>query len=110
MPTRPPTFRLVPKAQTEKSWASRQTIRHAAYHSSAWRALRGQVLIRDCYLCQECKRQGRLTACGAYAQVHHIVSATTEDDVLCDESNLETLCASCHSRLTAGEESAFGKE
>lgn len=65
-----------------------------------WRRLRNQVLIRDRYLCQPCKRSGQATP------------ATEVDHVLCKAEggtdkagNLEAICASCHKTKTLAEAS-----
>lgn len=63
-----------------------------------------RILARDCGLCQQCKRAGRLTPVGDRpfsAYVDHIVPKAeggTDDD-----ANLETLCRSCHTAKTDRE-------
>ena len=78
--------------------------RHQRGYGTAWDKLRLRILKRDCYLCQECKRQGRLTPLKVRPRDHavdHIVpKAHGGTD---DEANLESLCASCHSAKTARE-------
>ena len=59
--------------------------------------------IRDKYIavhpiCEECKKSGRLTAA---AEVHHINPLSKGGTH--SESNLMSLCASCHSTITARE-------
>ncbi len=112
MPKAPLAYRSLNPREREKRWASRQESRRAKYQSSEWLALRLYVLKRDRYLCQECQRQGRLTAVSRYAQVHHIRAAVAADDVLCDAAGLETLCPGCHHKLgiyaaMRGPDSAF---
>jgi 5-methylcytosine-specific restriction protein A len=55
-------------------------------------------------LCQQCKREGRLTPVGGTpysAYVDHIIpKAEGGTDA---ESNLETLCRSCHTKKTDQE-------
>lgn len=63
------------------------------YHSKEWQAVRLQVLDRDCYLCQVCKRAGRITPA---ATVHHIVPVRVDWSKRLDPANLETICRACH--------------
>ena len=59
---------------------------------------RKRIRARDCSLCQECKRQGRVTV--GYP-VDHIVplwNGGTDDD-----SNKQTLCQPCHDKKTKFE-------
>lgn len=104
-------------ARQEKQWASRQDEKRPVYQSPAWDALREDVVTRDGYQCQECARNNRFTVVALHAKrgtgqlmaiVDHIVPAVTAEDVLCDPSNLETLCPSCASRKTARRDGGFG--
>ena len=104
MPTAPKTYRPAGWKHREKGWASRQAARRPIYSSDAWKRLRDAVLRRDFWMCLECKRQGRDTMLGAYAQVDHIQPAVSDDDVLCDVNNLQALCPQCHSRKTVREQ------
>lgn len=63
------------------------------YHSLEWQAVRQQVLDRDHYLCQVCKRAGRITPA---TTVHHIVPVRADYSRRLDPSNLETICKACH--------------
>lgn len=63
------------------------------YHSSEWQAVRQQVLERDHYICQVCKRAGRITPA---TTVHHIVPLRMDYSRRLDLSNLETICKACH--------------
>ena len=63
------------------------------YHWPVWRRLRIQALERDHYLCQECLRQGRLTAA---TEVHHKQEIRTHPELALVLSNLESLCWKCH--------------
>ncbi len=50
-------------------------------------------------LCEDCKREGQITAA---EEVHHMRAFRGPDDPLrLDDTNLESLCKSCHSRKTA---------
>ena len=63
------------------------------YHSSEWQAVRRQVLDRDHYLCQVCKRAGRITPA---TTVHHIIPLRVDYGKRLDLPNLETICRACH--------------
>lgn len=63
------------------------------YHSREWRAVRLQVLERDGYLCQPCKRAGRITPAKT---VDHIELLRTNWSRRLDLDNLETICRQCH--------------
>ena len=65
-----------------------------------WQKLRLLVLSRDDYLCQACRRLGRLTMAST---VDHIVpKAQGGDDAM---SNLQSLCRPCHQAKTVTESS-----
>lgn len=75
-----------------------RTSRHARGYGTAWDKLRLRILNRDCHLCQQCKRAGRIQAGN---HVDHIKpKAQGGSD---DEGNLETLCRPCHEAKTAAE-------
>lgn len=63
------------------------------YHSAEWKAVRLQVLERDSYLCQPCKRAGRITPAKT---VDHIEPLRTNWSRRLDPNNLETICRQCH--------------
>lgn len=93
----------------EHGWYSRTAAagRHL-YNDWNWRdpkrGLRIRTIQRDCYLCQECQRQGRDTpVAGATAHVDHIIPHKGNEELFWDETNLETLCATCHNRKSAKE-------
>lgn len=76
-------------------------------YGHAWRTRRLRILKRDKYLCQACRRNGVLNPVGKSGHVDHVVPRArggTDDD-----SNLQTLCASCHSAKTATEDGGFGR-
>ena len=71
------------------------------YKSRQWLACRKKILIRDNYLCQECKRYHRHTADGLprMADVgHHIKPYETHPDLALKKENLISLCSSCHNK------------
>lgn len=64
-------------------------------YGSEWRKVRNRY-IKAHPLCEECLATGKVTAA---TEVHHILPVNhggTHDD-----SNLRSLCKSCHSRITA---------
>lgn len=66
-------------------------------YGRAWKRIRDRHIAQH-PLCEVCKRNGRLTPA---EEVHHIVPLSrggTHDD-----SNLMSLCKSCHSEITAKE-------
>lgn len=60
-----------------------------------WMAIRERIKQRDCGLCQECRRKGRIKA---GTQVDHRVALT--NDGTNDDDNLELLCGDCHDAKT----------
>lgn len=86
--------------------------RHQRGYGTDWDKKRKQILARDGYLCQECKRHGRLTAIGDQpysAFVDHIkpkAEAKAEgwsQEQIDDDSNLQSLCKPCHTAKTDQE-------
>lgn len=67
----------------------------ALYHTTRWQKCRHVVLIRDDYLCQECKRRGLITPANI---VHHIIEARNDLTKFFDLDNLESICTECHNR------------
>lgn len=78
----------------------RKQRRALATNSSAWRVIRSIQLTRE-PLCRACAQRGRATVA---SDVDHIDSRNTS----CDQSNLQSLCHSCHSSKTAREDGGFG--
>lgn len=69
----------------------------AFYHSSAWRRLRQQVLMRDDYLCQHCLAKGVVNDKDLI--VHHKVELKDDWSKRLDMENLEAVCFSCHNKI-----------
>lgn len=66
------------------------------YKSAAWLRVREQVLERDNYECQECKRRGSFSKGNV---VHHIKHLADRPDLALEADNLMTVCEECHNRL-----------
>jgi len=54
-----------------------------------------RILRRDKYLCQRCKRYGRMRQATV---VHHIKHLDEYPELALDPSNLVSLCADCHNK------------
>ena len=80
--------------------SARNRIRDKVYQSRLWKNTRQIVLDRDQYICQECKRNGRLAVTGR--TVDHILGIKSGGSVF-GLHNLEVLCDSCHARKSQGE-------
>lgn len=63
-------------------------------YGRAWKRIRDRF-IKAHPLCEECRKQGRLTPA---AEVHHILPLS--DGGTHDYDNLMALCKACHSRIT----------
>lgn len=86
------TTRRCPDCTTKHRRLTHNPHRSAIYHSKRWHSLRRQLLADHPYC-----------PCGALAtQVDHIHPLRDDGDPY-DQANLQTLCASCHSRKTASE-------
>ena len=74
---------------------SRRWHRHSAPNiaSRRWKALRVQALRRDGFVCVQCGARHRL-------EVDHIQPVRDRPDLSFDLSNLQVLCAACHTRKT----------
>lgn len=71
------------------------------YNSSRWKKKRLQILKRDKYQCQICKRYGKQTE-GTH--VHHIVELEDDSLLALIDSNLVTLCNKCHTAWHKSQE------
>ncbi|AZV88280.1 endonuclease [Bacillus amyloliquefaciens] len=65
------------------------------YNTARWKRVRKVVLIRDGYLCCECRRRGLITEANT---VHHIIALRDDPSRAFDLDNLETICLECHNR------------
>ena len=64
------------------------------YNSTAWKRMREQILRRDNFECQHCKKKGKVTT--QNLQVHHIKEVKQYPELGLEPSNLITICARCH--------------
>jgi 5-methylcytosine-specific restriction protein A len=73
--------------------------RQSRGYGAAWDKLRKQVMLRDCGLCQTCRKQGRVTIAKA---VDHVISKAKggTDDL----ANLAAICNPCHNAKTITEQ------
>ena len=65
------------------------------YNSRRWRHKRKEILRRDGYLCQHCKRYGKQVQA---VTVHHIKHADEYPELAYTNDNLESLCNACHNK------------
>lgn len=88
------------KHRKQHGWYARGRSDKRGY-GGEWRKLREEVLDRDQGLCQECRRQGRITP---GTDVDHIVPKSQGgSDAM---TNLQVLCRDCHKRKTSRENRA----
>ena len=69
-----------------------------------WRRLREQIMQRDCWLCQTCKREGRITKA---TQCDHKVPVSKGGNDT--PANLEAICDACHDSKTQMEAGNSGR-
>lgn len=79
-------------------WLGQRGTRHERGYGSAWDKLRLVILSRDCYLCQPCKHNGRVTPATAVDHIKPKSQGGTDDD-----DNLQAICGDCHAVKTAAE-------
>lgn len=68
----------------------------AVYRTWRWQVKRKQILTRDRYACQECRRAGRYRRA---TTVHHVRHLKDEPELALTDSNLISLCAECHEKM-----------
>lgn len=94
----PPIFgRKVGKRRSGWQVSSRAS-RHARGYGTAWDKTRAEILRRDRFLCQSCKRSGKATAA---TEVDHVIPKWKGGKDV--EGNLEAICSACHKAKTAAE-------
>lgn len=95
MPSKPgERYALKRRKDKERRYNASRPSQHQVYWSSEWRRLRDWYRTRH-PLCEECLRQGRVTAA---EMVHHVVEIS-EGGAALDAQNLESLCMACHNRV-----------
>ena len=80
----------------------RNAVKNKLYNRQ-WERARRQFLLEH-PLCVTCERNGIVTAAN---EVDHIVPHRGDRVLFWDQSNLQSLCRSCHSRKTVLEDGAF---
>ena len=107
MPWKVPTYKppghdaAKKEASSEKNRARGSAASRGYGHR--WQKLRMMALRRDCYICQVCG-----LPVGKGGHVDHIVPLAQGGTNSLD--NLQTLCATCHSRKTAQQDGGFGNK
>lgn len=66
------------------------------YKTSKWKKKREKILMRDNYLCRECRRYGRIKQA---TTVHHIKHADKYPELFYENDNLVSLCDACHNKM-----------
>ena len=84
----------------------RDSAAQRGYCSARWRRLRALKLQHE-PLCRACVAAGRLVAADTVDHIRPHTGVDTESFWRWD--NLQSLCASCHSRKTATQDSAFAR-
>jgi 5-methylcytosine-specific restriction protein A len=75
---------------------------HRKRYGRAWKRIRDRY-IKTHPLCEECYKQGRLTAA---EEVHHVLPLSKGGTH--DNDNLMSLCKACHSSITARDGDRWG--
>lgn len=65
------------------------------YNSTKWERKRKMILRRDGYLCQLCKRYGRMKEADT---VHHIKHVDEYPELAYESDNLISICKKCHNK------------
>ncbi|MHC2666565.1 HNH endonuclease [Bradyrhizobium diazoefficiens] len=73
----------------------------AWYSTARWRALRLAIFLRDLYTCRKC---GLVEGNTSLLVCDHINPHRGDERLFWDETNLQTLCKSCHDKLKQLEE------
>ncbi len=105
MPKAAKTYKpRLPPGRSASADDQRPTAARRGY-DQAWRNKRHKVLARDGFTCQA-EGCGRIVMGKGEPHIDHIIAKAKggSDDM----DNLQTLCASCHSRKTVREDGGFG--
>ena len=69
------------------------------YLTREWRAKRLDILARDNYECVACRSLGKVTTDkDTVLEIDHIKELDTHPELAFEDSNLQTLCRSCHNK------------
>lgn len=71
------------------------------YNTAAWQQLRWSVLVRDMFTCQMC---GLIETDTSKLVGDHKIAHRGDKALFFDESNVQTLCKSCHDTVKQREE------
>ena len=97
MPRKPgEKLNLQEKKERVKLYNKGRPLRHKIYATARWKAL-SAVKLASSPLCEECARQGRITAAEL---VDHIIPIAEGGPPFAFE-NLQSLCNACHNRKHA---------
>lgn len=102
MPDLPPIHRLAGYDQLQAQKKSEETTRQRSkskVYDHTWRKWRKSYLARN-PLCVECQRETVITEA---TDLHHIVDISVAPNRKFDETNIQPLCHSHHSKITAKE-------
>ena len=100
---RPPTDKRKPGKRSGWLADRARGTRQQRGYGADWQRLRKEILERDGYQCQPCRRRGLVTAAD---QVDHIKpKARGGND---DPRNLQSICTKCHRTKTASESQGEG--
>ena len=87
------TMRKLINQQDLIKWIAAMQDVHQFYKSTVWKHKRKEILRRDNFECQMCKKAGKYS--GAVV-VHHIKHLKDCPALALTDSNLISLCADCH--------------
>lgn len=93
-----------PKCRKESNKTYDTTLRASdrkkIYNSAKWKQVRELAILRDEFLCVECKKLGIETIA---TEVHHIIELAEDITKAYDLDNLESICHSCHMKSHKGK-------
>ena len=89
---------------------------HPFYVNGKWKKKRLEIMKRDHFECQKCKKRGKIKVVKANskyrsqrAYVHHIIHLKDYPELALDDNNLITLCFQCHEEEHIDERHQFEK-
>jgi 5-methylcytosine-specific restriction protein A len=96
MPRRPAIYAAEQRRQQRRSYDRARGAWKKFYSLAAWRRLRRMQLAAEPW-CRHCMARGTFAPA---TQVDHIIDRRVRPDLALDAANLQSLCATCHSRKT----------